>query len=54
MLKKICFTIIKFSVWFVKKIKLDISAFDKIIYCVGDVKIGQNKEKYEKTNSSTF
>ena len=53
MLKKICFTIIKFSVWFVKKIKLDISAFDKIIYCVGDVKIGQNKEKYEITKDLT-
>jgi len=53
MLNKICFIIIKFSVWFVKKIKLDISAFDKIIYCVGDVKIGQNKEKYEITKDLT-
>ena len=53
MLNKICFIIIKFSVWFLKKIKLDISAFDKIIYCIGDVKIGQNKEKYVITKDLT-
>ena len=48
MLNKICFIVIKFLVWFVKKIKLDISVFDKIIYCVGEVQISQNKNKYEE------
>lgn len=53
MLNKICFIVIKFLVWFVKKIKLDISVFDKIIYCVGDVKIGQNRQKYDTIDDLT-
>lgn len=46
MLNKIFFIIIKFLVWLVKKTKLDITAFDKIIFCLGDIKIGQNKNLY--------
>lgn len=46
MLNRIFFIIIKFLVWLVKKTKLDIVAFDKIMFCVGDVKIDQNKKLY--------
>jgi hypothetical protein len=48
MLKKFCFLIIKWIVWFIKKFKLDIYSFDKIIFCVGDIKISQNENKYEQ------
>jgi hypothetical protein len=53
MFKKLCFMIIKYIVWFVKKLKLDIYSFDKIIFCVGDVKISQNEYKYERISDLT-
>jgi len=48
MFKKFCFIIIQFLVWFVKKLRLDIYSFDKIMFCVGQVQISQNKNKYEE------
>ena len=47
MFKKFCFIIIQFFVQLVKKMKLDIYAFDKIMFCVGEVQISQNKNRYE-------
>ena len=53
MFKKFCFIIIKFLVWFVKKLRLDIYSFDKIMFCVGQVQISQNKNKYEEITDLT-
>lgn len=48
MIKKICFIIITLIVKFIKKLKLDIYAFDKIIFCLGDINISNNKLRYSK------
>ena len=48
MLKNFCFVIIKLLVKFIKKMKLDIYSFDKIILCVGKVQISLNRNKYEE------
>ena len=53
MFKNFCFLIIKYIVWFIKKLKLDIYSFDKIIFCVGDVKISQNEYKYGQISDLT-
>lgn len=53
MFKKFCFIIIQFLVWFVKKLRLDIYLFDKIMFCVGQVQISQNKNKYEEITDLT-
>jgi len=46
MLKNFCFVIIKLFVLFLKKMKLDIYAFDKIMFCIGKVQISLNRNKY--------
>ena len=48
MFKSFCYTVIQFLVRLIKKIKLDIYAFDKIMFCVGEVQISQNKNRYEE------
>jgi len=48
MIKKFCFTIINLFIQFIKKLKLDIYAFDKIIFCLGDVNISNNRIKYNE------
>ena len=53
MFKKFCFIIIQFFVQLVKKMKLDIYAFDKIMFCVGEVQISQNKNRYEEITDLT-
>ena len=53
MFKKFCFMSIKCIVWVIKKLKLDIYSFDKIIFCIGDVKISQNEGKYALINDLT-
>ena len=53
MLKKFCFISIQFFVQLIKKIKLDIYAFDKIMLCVGEVQISQNKNRYEEITDLT-
>ena len=53
MFKKFCFIIIQFLIWFVKKLRLDIYSFDKIMFCVGQVQISQNKNKYEEITDLT-
>jgi len=46
MMKNICFTIIKFFVLFLKKMRIDVFAFDKVIFCIGKVQISLNRDKY--------
>jgi hypothetical protein len=46
MLKNFCFVIIKLFVIFLKKMRLDIYAFDKIMFCIGKVQISLNRNKY--------
>ena len=53
MFKKFCFIIIQFLIWFVKKLRLDIYSFDKIMFCVGQVQISQNKNKYAEITDLT-
>ena len=53
MLKNICFTIIKFFVIFLKKMRLDIFAFDKIIFCIGKVQISLNRNRYDEVADLT-
>jgi len=53
MLNKFCFLIIKFFVELVKKMKLDIYSFDKIMFCVGEVQISQNRNRYENIKDLT-
>jgi len=48
MFKKICFFVIQLIIQIIKKIKLDNLVFDKIIFCVGEVKILKNREIYDK------
>jgi hypothetical protein len=53
MLKNICFMIIKFFVIFLKKMRLDILAFDKIIFCIGKVQISLNRNRYDEVADLT-
>lgn len=53
MLKNICFVIVKFFVTFLKKMKLDIFAFDKIIFCIGKVQISLNRNRYDEVADLT-
>ena len=53
MLKNICFMIIKFFVIFLKKMRLDIFAFDKIIFCIGKVQISLNRNRYDEVADLT-
>ncbi len=53
MLKNICFIIIKFFVIFLKKMRLDIFAFDKIIFCIGKVQISLNRNGYDEVTDLT-
>tara|TARA_B100001057_G_scaffold419642_1_gene439531 strand:- start:413 stop:1363 length:951 start_codon:yes stop_codon:yes gene_type:complete len=53
MLKNICFKIIKFFVFFLKKFKLEIFVFDRIIYCIGKVQITLNRNKYNEIEDLT-
>ena len=46
-MKNICFMIIKFFVSFLKRMRIDIFAFDKIILCIGKVQISLNRNKYD-------
>jgi len=48
MFKKFCFLIIQFFIRLIKKLKLDIYAFDKIIFCLGENHISQNKIRYKE------
>jgi hypothetical protein len=48
MMKNICFTIIKFFVLFLKKMRIDVFAFDKVIFCIGKVQISLNRNKYDE------
>ena len=47
MIKKFCFVIIKFFILFLKKTKIDIYAFDKIMLCIGKVQISINRDIYD-------
>ena len=53
MLKNICFSIIKYFVFFLKKFRLDIFVFDKIIFCIGKVQITLNRDKYNEIEDLT-
>ena len=53
MLKNICFMIVKFFVMFLKKMRLDIFAFDKIIFCIGKVQISLNRNRYDEVEDLT-
>lgn len=53
MLKNICFMIVKFFVMFLKKMRLDIFAFDKIIFCIGKVQISLNRNRYDEVADLT-
>ena len=47
-MKSICFKVVNFFVLFLKKMKLDIFALDRIIFCIGKVQISLNRNKYEE------
>jgi hypothetical protein len=47
MMKNICFMIVKFFVLFLKKMRIDIFALDKVISCIGKVQISLNRNKYD-------
>ena len=47
-MKSICFKVVNFFVLFLKKMKLDISALDRVIFCIGKVQISLNRNKYEE------
>jgi len=48
MMKSICFKVVNFFVLFLKKMKLDILALDRVIFCIGKVQISLNRNKYEE------
>ena len=48
MIKSICFKVVNFFVLFLKKMKLDISALDRVIFCIGKVQISLNRNKYDE------
>jgi len=45
--------VIKLFVLFIKKMKLDIYSFDKIMFCLGMVQISVNRNKYEQVKDLT-
>ena len=47
MMKNICFMTVKFFVLFLKKMRIDIFALDKVIFCIGKVQISLNRNKYD-------
>ena len=47
-MKSICFKVVNFFVLFLKKMKLDIFALDRIIFCIGKVQISLNRNKYHE------
>ena len=47
-MKSICFKVVNFFVLFLKKMKLDILALDRVIFCIGKVQISLNRNKYEE------
>lgn len=53
MIKNFCFLIIKFFVFFLKKFKLEIIIFDRIIYCIGKVQITLNRNRYDEIEDLT-
>ena len=53
MMKNFCFTIIKLFTLFIKKMKLDIYSFDKIMFCIGMVQISINRNKYQHVKDLT-
>ena len=52
-LKKICFSVIKTTVFFLKKLKLEIFAFDRIISCIGKIQITLNRKRYNEVEDIT-
>jgi hypothetical protein len=48
MMKNICFMTVKFFVLFLKKMRIDIFALDKVIFCIGKVQISLNRTKYDE------
>jgi len=48
MMKSICFKVVNFFVLFLKKMKLDIFALDRVIFCIGKVQISLNRNKYDE------
>ena len=52
-MKNFCFMVIKLFVLFIKKMKLDIYSFDKIMFCLGMVQISVNRNKYEQVKDLT-
>ena len=53
MTKNFCFAIIKFFVSILKKFRLEIFVFDKIMHCVGNVQITLNRNRYNKVEDLT-
>ena len=47
-MKSICFKVVNFFVLFLKKMKLDILALDRVIFCIGKVQISLNRNKYHE------
>ena len=47
-MKSICFRVVNFFVLFLKKMKLDIFALDRVIFCIGKVQISLNRNKYDE------
>ena len=48
MMKSICFKVVNFFVLLLKKMKLDIFALDRVIFCIGKVQISLNRNKYDE------
>jgi len=53
MLKKICYGLIRLLVLIIKKLKFDIQSFDKIIFCIRNVQISKNRDKYSEITDLT-
>ena len=47
-MKSICFKVVNFFVLLLKKMKLDIFALDRVIFCIGKVQISLNRNKYDE------
>ena len=52
-MKNFCFVIIELLVKLIKKMRLDIYSFDKIMLCVGKVQISLNRTKYNEIKDLT-
>ena len=53
MIKNICFNIIKFFIFFLKKFRAETFVFDRMIYCIGNVQITLNRNKYNEIEDLT-